>query len=446
MRASAFRLAVVTALALLVFAGGALAAVGDLTPEGCIDDNDTGVEPCVAGVDGLSGTIRVAVSADGKSLYTTGFGDDAIVQFERTTNGALAPLGCIDDNDTGADDCAQSADGLDFPAGVAVSPDGTSVYVASTLDDAVVRFERNTTTGELTPKGCVQDNDTGTDSCAKTADGLNGAESVAVSADGTSVYVAADNDNAVARFMRDTTTGKLTPRGCVQDNDTGTDACARTADGLGGASSVAVSADGTSVYVASPDDRALARFKRDTLTGKLTPKGCFKDNISTETCAQTDNALNGARSVAVSADGTSVYVAAAFDDAVARFRRATTGRLSSKGCVEDNDTGTIGCAQTTDGLDFPAEVVVSADGESVYVAGEFDDSVVHLRRAATGALTPLGCVDDNDFGTDPMQGPDTCAQSTDALNSARGVGLSADGTSVYVASNEGIVRFTRETP
>ena len=104
-------------------------------------------------------------------------------------------------------------------------------------------------TGDLTQPagsaGCVSE--TGAGPCAD-GHGLGGASSVAVSADGKSVYVASDTIGAVARFNRITTTGAITQpagsAGCV--SETGAGPCA-DGHGLGGASSVAVSADGKSV-------------------------------------------------------------------------------------------------------------------------------------------------------------------------------------------------------
>src|SRR3989442_813890 len=98
-------------------------------------------------------------------------------------------------------------------------------------------------TGALTPKGCVADPANNPDSCAKTAAGLDGAASVAESADGKSVYAAGANDNAIVRFNRDPTSGALTPKGCIADPVNNPDSCAKTAAGLDSAHSVAVSAD-----------------------------------------------------------------------------------------------------------------------------------------------------------------------------------------------------------
>jgi 6-phosphogluconolactonase (cycloisomerase 2 family) len=315
--------AAAVAVATLVSGGAALAATGELSPRGCIGDNDTGLDTCGQSTDGLGIVYSVAVSADGRSVYAASQEDSAIALLMRNrTTGALTPVGCIDDNDIGPDTCAQSTDGLDTATSVAVSADGRSVYAASFFDDAIVHLKRTRTTGALTPAGCIDDNDTGPDTCDPSTDGLDGASSVAVSADGRSVYVASIEDDAIVRFRRNRTTGALKRAGCIDDNDSGTDTCGRSTNGLNGPSSVAVSADGRSVYVASDPDDAIVRFRRNRTTGALKPGGCVDDNdTGPDTCARSTDGLNGANSVAVSADGRSVYAASFLDDAIVRFRR-----------------------------------------------------------------------------------------------------------------------------
>ncbi len=171
--------------------------------------------------------------------------------------GELTPAGCI--QDAGLGDCGPNQQGLDGAEGVAVSPDGASVYVASAVDDAVARFDRDPTTGVLTPAGCIQD--AGLGDCGANQQGLDFAAGVAVAPDGRSVYVASANDDAVARFDRDPTTGALTPAGCIQD--TGLVDCGPTAQGLETAVGVAASPDERSVYVASAVDDAVVLFDRE---------------------------------------------------------------------------------------------------------------------------------------------------------------------------------------
>ena len=100
-----------------------------------------------------------------------------MARFNRnTTTGAITQpagtAGCV--SETGAGPCADGH-GLDGPNSVAVSPDGKSVYVASSGSDAVARFNRNTTTGAITQPagtaGCVSE--TGAGPCAD-GHGLDG--------------------------------------------------------------------------------------------------------------------------------------------------------------------------------------------------------------------------------------------------------------------------------
>src|SRR6266540_2937176 len=117
------------------------------------------------------------------------------------STGALTGQGCI--QNFGRTDCGVTAPGLITANGVAASPDGKSVYVTSLLGDAIVRFERDTTTGALTGQGCIADVGDAA-GCGTTQQGLASANGVAVSPDGRSAYVAGFDDDAIVRFDRDT--------------------------------------------------------------------------------------------------------------------------------------------------------------------------------------------------------------------------------------------------
>jgi DNA-binding beta-propeller fold protein YncE len=364
--------------------------------------------------------------------------------------------GCV--SETGAGPCADGR-ALNNASGVAVSPDGKSVYVTSwdgNTAGAVARFNRNTTTGAIAQPagtgGCVSE--TGAGGCAD-GHGLKYPTSVAVSPDGKSVYVASgggSGNGAVARLNRNTTTGALTQpagtAGCV--SETGAGPCA---DGhaLKATYGVAVSADGKNVYVASNVDSpvnavgAVVRFNRSTTTGAITQPpgtaGCVSET-GAGTCAD-GHALKGVSGVAVSADGKSVYVAAGNSSAVARLNRnPTTGALTqpagTAGCI--SETGAGPCA---DGHAIsPSGVAVSGDGKSVYASGS--NAVARLNRNTTsGAIAQpagtAGCVSEDGTGG-------TCADGH-ALFGTYSVAVSSDGKSVYVASggSDAVARLNRNT-
>jgi DNA-binding beta-propeller fold protein YncE len=446
-------------LTLLLAAATALAVTGQLTQL-------PGTAGCVS-VDGFGGACKdgkalrrassVAVSANGESVYVVSESSQALAVFERdTTTGELTQLsgiaGCVSQTGSGGD-CADGK-ALLAPHSVAVSADGKSVYVASSGANAVAIFRRNTTTGAVAQlvgpagkAGCVSHAGSG----GACADGkaLAAPESVAVSADGANVYVASRDSSAIAVFKRNTTTSGLTQlggtAGCINEHG----GICRDGRALDYPLSVAVSADGKNVYVASQASDAVAVFRRDPTTGALTQlaggAGCISRSGTGGTCAG-GNGLDGASSVAVSADGKSVYVASQLSDAVAAFRRnPTTGALTqlagTAGCV--SQTGTGGACADGKALDYAESVAVAADGQSVYVASELRKKVAVFRRnVTTGALTQLagaaGCVKEE--GTS-----EPCAQGK-ALG-GKGVATSGDGKSVYVASyaRSAVAAFARET-
>ncbi len=433
------------AVGALAMAAAAFAAVGDLTPQGCIDDNDdlAGPDACATSVDGLNGARALAISPDGAWLYAVSSGG-VVVRFSRNaTTGALTAVDCVDDDDTGPETCAQEVPGLGGAVGVALSPDGKSLYVAAANDDAIARFDRNTTTGALTPQGCIDDEDTGTDACTGTA-GLENPRSLAVSPNGEAVYVTGFVDDTVVAFDRAPATGAITPVGCVDDDDTVTETCPQSTDGLDNASPVGVSPDGTSVYVGSAQDDAITRFSANPTSGALTPVDCIEDvSGGADDCTTlADDGFGSPGSLLVSPDGTDVYVGSFDDASIVRFSRDLgDGELTPQQCVGDDATGV--CAIDPNGFADPRSLALSPDGRSLYAGGLADDAIANIRLdPATGAFTadPIVCVEDNDTGVDG------CAQATDGLDQPRGVIVSPDGRSVYAAAetDDAVVIFRRE--
>src|SRR5207249_4718016 len=106
------------------------------------------LENGVGGLAGLGGARGLAVSPDGKNVYVASEADDALVNFSRNAAGGLLFAEMRKDGTNGVD-------GLAGASAVTVSPDGAYVYVAGTADDAIAIFSRSATTGALAFVGLV---------------------------------------------------------------------------------------------------------------------------------------------------------------------------------------------------------------------------------------------------------------------------------------------------
>jgi 6-phosphogluconolactonase (cycloisomerase 2 family) len=341
---------------------------GKLTPKDCVEDHH-GDAGCSQEEQGLGETQDVAVSPDGKSVYAVGRADDAVVRFKRKASGALKGKGCIRDDDHGDSICDSESPALGGAKAVTVSPDGRSVYVAAEFEGLSV-FKRNKKTGALTPKQCVVDNDDLSDAGCDGVDGISSPQDLVVSKNGKNLYVAGGGNDAVVAFDRNKNTGKLTFVGCIQDNDSGTDSCASSANGLDNVTALALSPDQKSLYATAGNDDAISRFTRDTDTGVIAHAGCTQDNdTGTDSCSGTANGLAFANGVVVNKEGTAVFVTSRFDSAIARFVRDTgTGALSGPECVGDEDVSPEPCGDTAPGLNTVVGIAMSPQGNSLYTA------------------------------------------------------------------------------
>ncbi len=367
-------------------------STGVLSFQECIGD---GAISCTATspTDAVGEPRSVAVSTDGKSVYVASFYAGVIDVFSRNTStGALSYTGCIGEESGCTATTPTKA--LEGAASVAVSPDGASAYVGaqSSLDV----FERNTSTGALTFQHCIGE----LSGCTSTspAEAVVGLRSVTVSADGRSVYASNGAFGMLDLFAREASTGALIFNSCIGDSGSN---CADLLSNkaLEGAGSVTTSADGLSVYVAAngvPSAGGLVAFTRDTTTGALSYQGCFGQEAG---CTATSplNAVEKPYSVAVSPDGASVYTAAEGPNAVASFTRDTaTGVLSYESCTGNDSEA--GCAATSplDALDDADSVVVSPDGSDAYAS-----SGATLSTFSRVTSSPPLCIN-NCTSTSPM--------------------------------------------
>jgi len=330
----------------------------------------------VGGVSGLQAPSHVAVSPDGKNVYVSSEGSDAVAVFSR--NGGTGALTFVESKRDGVGGVV----GLAGAAGVVVSPDGAHVYVTGAQDNAVTVFSRNATTGALTFVESQQDGVAGVQM-------MRVPRGVAISPDGANVYVGALNDNSVVVFSRNAGTGALTFVEFHQNLVGGV-------DGLGGPRSVVVSADGANVYLCTSVDYSVSTWARNAGTGALT----FMDFTRKRYGA---TGLDSCFNVSVSPDGNYFYGEGDDVNEVAVFRRnPTTGALTF---VESPKNGTLGI----DGLRGVFAVAVSPDSRHLYAVGKRDNAVAAFAvdRCGNGNLgTDEECDDGNLVSGDGCS--DTC--------------------------------------
>jgi cysteine-rich repeat protein len=345
----------------------------------------------VDGVDGLDRVRAIAVSPDGLNVYVGGARDDALAVFARDLDtGALTFLELQRDGVAGVD-------GLDGVKGVLVSPDGAHVYAAGDEDNAVAVFARDFATGALT---FIQEQRDGVDD----VNGLRGAEALAMSLDGGTLYVAAPGDAAIAVFARDWDTGALSYVERQRDNVDGV-------DGLDGVRALALSSDDLYLYAAGKLDDAIVVFERDPSSGGLVFLGRVRDNVDGV------EGLDGIEAIALSPDDATLYAISSGDDAVAVLARdLDSGALTWVDRQRDG-VGTIS------GLVNPKALVVSPDGGQVYVAAaEADSILVFGTRCGDGFLDDGEQCDDgnSDSGDGCSAGcRRTCATGADCNDDDR---------------------------
>lgn len=251
----------------------------------------------VDGADGLAGGDVAQVSPDGAHVYV--YGAEGVGVFQRdAATGAVSFLQKI------------TGDGLD--GGVLVfDPTGSHAYLTD-RDSRVLCFARDPSTGSL---ALVAAQEEGIDRLA--GYGL----AIAVSPDGAHVYVVSES-GSVATFHRDGGSGGLEHVETLRQGLNGFYG-EQAIFGLQQADAIAVSPSGRDVFISGnnfgpalgvPSSiRRLLWFRRDTATGRLTVRhseadpGGYRDDFSQW------------RGIALTADGSQIYVASSRSNSVSRL-------------------------------------------------------------------------------------------------------------------------------
>ena len=327
----------------------------------------------VGGVEGMKKPNGLAISPDGAFVYVSsnqgGQADGAIAIFTVDgTTGALGFVAQVLNN-------PPAIDGIWMNKGVAVSNDGAYVVASGRTDPAapkgaVALFTRDSGTGLLTFVHIVKNTVT------PGVTGLGNGGRPGFGPSGDYVYVAAEGGNAVTIFSIDTGTNTLVVEGTVENGVGGV-------DGLLGASSVTFTPDGAHAYVTGATSNSVSHFTVDSGTGAITELQTITDG------AGGVDGLAGASGAALNPAGNRLYVAGPLDNGVSVFARAADGSLLYIGFAQDG----VGGLDALAGVD---NVAISADGTFLYTAAA-GDAAIGVFGPGDGA----GGDDAIDFGDAP---------------------------------------------
>lgn len=294
------------------------------------------------GVGGLQGTVAITVSGDDQQVYATGTESDALVVFNRNIiSGELTYQETLRDGE-------QNISGLNFPVAIAVSDKFDDVYVADFGSNALLLFNRNQAE-ETLEFGFVE---RGSGQGIK---GLRGAETAVVSPDGNYFYVASREGDAVSIFARNPENGSLTYVDYLEDGG--------GLDGLNGATEMIISADGTDAYVTGFWDNTITHFQRDVNTGLLTFSDIEKDGLF-----EVDG-ISGANSLVFSEDENYIYVSGFWDNAIGVFARNTNdGTLEFVEAVFDGQNG-------VEGLEGITTLILNTEHNKLYALGSVEEAI-----------------------------------------------------------------------
>jgi len=237
--------------------------------------------------------------------------------------------------------------------GLAISPDGLSVYITDYQNNAVALYSRDSTTGALTYV---------TDYTGNSSSDLHYAAFVIVSPDNKNVYVF-DQTGNMAVFSRDTTDGTLTHVQTVGSNVQYTGAT--------------FTSGGDYMFVIDKSSKNLIAYSRDLSTGVLT-------QLSSSSVLTNGGAVAFGNSVSVSPDNNFVYVSGSSNNQLEVFSFTPGNGASALAFVQ--------ALAVNAASGYVCGSVIATTGY-VYVAGEngtggtTNTIVEYTRDATTGMLS-----------------------------------------------------------
>jgi 6-phosphogluconolactonase (cycloisomerase 2 family) len=302
----------------------------------------------------LDGVTSVRISPDGKFALAVAFrAKKATLLARNPETGRLTIADSVGPDLAGGAAFTWPIDGL-------IAPDGKHIYAADDRTGIIAVIE---VTGEHKLKLI--------EAFAAPDGSLMRTRSLAITPDGKTLFAGGMEAGTLVALDRDAATGKLTIRQILTSGRDGI-------KGLSGIHGIAVSKDGRTVYTCAGrfgGEQGVSAFRLGE-DGKMTLlHAVLADSGLTD--------FTGGNGIALTRDGQNVYAAGTTSRSVAVFRtHPADGKLTFLATIQNEATG----ASSNLGA---ADVEVSADGKSVYVALEDDGAIsVFARTAAARPVAP----------------------------------------------------------
>lgn len=270
------------------------------------------------GVSGIQDVARLALSPDGEHLYASGSNSVAVFSRDAQT-GELTFVESEQNNIDDPEDSGGTVVSLNRAMGLALSPDGNQLLVASRLGDSLLVFDRDSDPesaqfGQLSFVENLKDNENG-------IEGLDGTTDVAISSSGQQVYVTAEASNTLVHYNRQPN-GELDGARIWQSGEA-------ALPGMAGAQHLLLAPDNEELFVTGFTDSSLTVLRRQVddmgpnSIGDLTVRETlFDDQGQTQF-------LGGATDMAISPNNVHLYVVANQDNAIVVFQRLSADDMFS---------------------------------------------------------------------------------------------------------------------
>jgi DNA-binding beta-propeller fold protein YncE len=354
-----------------------------------------------SGVDGLGGARVAELTPDGRQLLVVSADDNSLSIFNTHPNFELTFNQIFVNN--------SNISGLNGATSLALSSDGHRAYVVSFYDSAVAIFERDEQENYQFIRSIrdglpYEDVFSEKESVrAKDTLGLLGAYDIAIAPDNSQIFVASVVSNAVSIFDINGS-NNIVSKQVIRDSD-------NIEYGLGGAVNIVVTPDGSQVIVAGFNEDSITIFNR-------TANGLAEHSQTLVNGKHQVEKLEAPQGLAISPDGSYLYVACSGSDAILVFAKNEQDKYSFIQSMSNSD-------EDVNGLGGASYVTTSPDGMRVFVASETDKAVVTLTKLKDGTLKTLSVTKSEGI------------KKVGERNGAASVYASPDGSHLLVTTGKG---------